>query len=223
MKLICVGTPSFYPTPALTCSQHPRLVTHRMRASNLAPEFSRQPSSHDGLTQPVAKEELRPRGQAHDITRAAVKSGPCLHACVTGSSRPWDLGVGWTPCLVAQAPPGRRADGKFPHTPVEGQAPAPSLLAAKLPGSELPTTGVWRPAQPQSARESEPGAGRAWRARWHSLHDWPPSCTSLSPTEGRDAQLSTSHGASGQLDGPARTCGHHLLAGKLFPSVPVPR
>lgn len=97
--------PPFHSTPPLLCSQHPPLVTHRVRASALAPEFSRQPSSH-GLTQPVAKEELRPRGQAHDITRAAVKSGPCLHARVTGSSRPWDLGMGWTPCLVAQAPPG---------------------------------------------------------------------------------------------------------------------
>lgn len=63
---------------------------------------------------------------------------------------PWDLGVGWTPCLVVQAPPGQRADRKFPHTSVGGHALALSLQAAKLIGSVLPTTVVWRPAQPQN-------------------------------------------------------------------------
>lgn len=40
---------------------------------------------------------------------------------------PWDLDVGWTPCLVVDATPGRRADRKFPHF---SGGPCPSPVSA---------------------------------------------------------------------------------------------
>ena len=142
-----------------------------------------------------------------------MRSGSRLHGGGGWGSQdpvtPGDLGVDGTPCLVVQAQPGRRADGKFPHTWVEGCAPAPSLWAAEPTGSVLPTTGAWRPAQPQDpalARESEPGARSAQHAGQDSVHSWPPSCTSLSsrPGVGLPDRLMPWGGGGGRGSQPGR-------------------